>query len=95
MTKKPKTYTAKFKMDIAIEALKGDLTLAQLSTKYGLHIRQITRWRDQLLVEGSEIFRSKHEKRRKTPEDQEKENLEKKIGQMTMEIDWLKKKLGE
>ena len=93
MTTKNKSHTPEFKMKVAIESLKGGLTLAELATKYGIHPRMITKWRQQLLEDGVSVFGSKHALR-KTKNDIEKEDLEKKVGQLTMEIEYLKKKLG-
>lgn len=92
MKMKNKVHTPEAKMGIAIEAIKGELTLAEISTKHGIHPRQVTKWRDQLLKEGVELFSSKHSNR-KNKEDLERDGLEKKVGQLTMEIDYLKKKL--
>lgn len=94
MTLKTRTHTSEFKMRVAIEALKGELTLAELSSKFEVHPRMVTRWRAQLLEEGISVFDSKHALR-KTKADIEKEELERKIGQLTMEIEYLKKKLGK
>ena len=92
MRKKNKIHTPEAKMDIAVEALKAELKLAEIATKHGIHPRQVTTWRDQLLHEGVEVFTSKHANR-KTKQDVERDDLEKKVGQLTMEIEYLKKKL--
>lgn len=92
MKKKNKLHTPEFKMDVAIEALKGKLTLAEISTKYDVHPRQVTLWREQLVKDGVEVFTSKHANR-KTKDDVERDDLQRKVGQLTMEIEYLKKKL--
>ena len=92
MKDKNRTHTPEFKMDVAIEALKGELKLAEIATKHGVHPRQVTTWRNQLVKEGVEVFTSKHANR-KTKQDIEKDDLQKKVGQLTMEIEYLKKKL--
>jgi len=92
MTKKSKTRTAEFKAKVAIEVLKGELPLAKIATKYEVHPRQITTWRDQLVKESCIVFNSKHALR-KTKTDVDKDDLQRKVGELTMEVDYLKKKL--
>ena len=48
-TQKAKTYSAEFKAKVAIDAIQGDLTLSQISSKYAVHSTQITRWKQQAL----------------------------------------------
>ena len=92
MTKRNRVHTPEFKMDIVIQALKGELTIVELSQKYKVHPRQITLWREQLLKEGAAVFDSKHALR-KTKDDVGKDDLQRKIGELTMDIEYLKKKL--
>ena len=56
--------TPQFKAKLAIEALKGDLTLSELAAKYDVDPRQITRWKNQLLDESESIFVHKITQRR-------------------------------
>ena len=49
MTKKAKKYTASEKAKVAMEAIRGDLTMAQISSQYGVHATQITRWKKEAL----------------------------------------------
>ena len=93
MTKNPRTpRTAAFKKKIALEALREDQTLSQLASQYGVHPIQVGKWK-KALIEGAEtVFESK--KSRKQDENIDRETLEKKVGQLTMENDFLKKKLG-
>ncbi len=46
-TKKPRNHTAEFKVKVALEAIRGDLTLNEVSKKYGVHATQINRWKQQ------------------------------------------------
>lgn len=85
--------TAKFKRKIAIEALREDRTIAEIAKEYDLHPVQISKWKKELLDGAEAIFERKNEKSRNR-DDAVKESLERKIGQLTIEIDWLKKKLG-
>jgi transposase len=92
MIKKLRKRDASLKIQVAIEAVKGELTISQIASKYDIHPKQVTDWRDQLLCEGELIFIPKTSLRR-TKTDLEKEDLIQKIGQLTLEIDYLKKKV--
>lgn len=92
MEKKLKRRDSELKLKVALEAVKGDLTISQIASKYDIHPKQVTDWRDQLIHEGELIFTPKTSLRR-TKTDLEKEDLIQKIGQLTIEIDYLKKKL--
>ena len=91
MSKARKTYTANDKAKIALEALKGDVTLNQLTAKYQVHSTQINAWKKRLKEGVQGIFKDQRSK-----EDYSKEalieELYKKVGQLQIEIDWLKKK---
>ncbi len=93
MSKKIQRRTPELKMEVALEALKGHLTISQIASKFDIHPKQVTDWRDQLLTEGQSIFIPKTSMRR-TKTDREKEDLLIKIGQLSIEVDYLKKKLG-
>lgn len=86
-----KKRDAKEKAKIAIEALKGELTAAQISSKYGVNSGQISTWKKQLLEGAVDIFSGKHAKPDKIHATLIDE-LYKQIGQLTVERDWLKKK---
>lgn len=86
-----KSFTASEKATIAIEALKGNLTLNEITAKYGVHATQINCWK-KLVKEGvTDIFANK-QKRVDDGKTQLIEELYRKIGQLEIELDWLKKK---
>lgn len=93
MSKKLQKRSPELKMEVALEALKGELTISQIASKFNIHPKQVTDWRDQLLTEGQRVYIPKTSLRR-TKTDLEKEDLLLKIGQLTVEVDFLKKKLG-
>jgi transposase len=93
MERRIKRRDAELKLKVSLEAIKGDLSISQIASKYGIHPKQVTDWRDQLLTEGELIFTPKTSLRR-TKTDLEKEDLIKKIGELTLEVDYLKKKLS-
>lgn len=88
-----KRYDASFKARIALEAIRGDRTMAELAAAYGVHPVQISKWKKQALDELPNIFSGRYEKK----EAQGKElidQLYQQIGQLKVELDWLKKKAG-
>jgi len=86
-----KRYDAAFRAKVALEAVKGEKTLAELSSTFGVHANQICRWRKQLLEFLPELFM---DRRKKKDREQEElvEELYRQIGQLKVELDWLKKK---
>ena len=91
MGKTRKSYSSAFKAKVALEAIKKEKTIAQLSSEYGVHANQINQWRKRLLEELPEIFSKKRQKKEKDNEDLQDE-LYRQIGQLKVELDWLKKK---
>jgi transposase len=91
MSKTRKSYSAEEKAKIVIESLRGELTQAQITSKYGVHATQINAWKRQFKEGVANIFR---DKRQKDESDKERliEELYKQIGQQKVELDWLKKK---
>ena len=86
-----KGYEGSFKAKVALEALKGEKTLAQLSSESGVHANQIRHWRKQLLDELPKLFSDRRHKGEQEKEDLISE-LYRQIGQLKVEVDWLKKK---
>jgi transposase len=91
MTKKAKQYTASEKAKVAMEAIKGDLTMAQISSQYGVHATQITRWKKEAIEAMVSGFSSKAKTQDISHTDLVNQ-LYQQIGQLTVERDWLKKK---
>jgi transposase len=89
-----KTYTAAFKSKLALEAVKGDKSLAELAAKYEVHPNQITQWKKALLAGLPEVFSDKRRKTERRAED-ETAKLYEEIGRLKVERDWLKKKADE
>jgi len=92
MSKTRRNHSAAFKSKVALDALKGDKTLSELAVQYSLHPTQIQNWKKKLLAGSKDIFGSS-EKVRKDTESEIKE-LHAKIGQLTMERDFLAKAFG-
>ena len=88
--KKAKTYTAEFKSKVALDAIRGDLTINEISSKYGVHSTQINRWKVQAL---SSVKVSFNGKKQKSEQSEQKliDDLYRQIGQLTCENEFLKK----
>ena len=84
-------YTPDFKMKVALEAAQESGGISDIAGKYQIHHRQVQDWKKRLLENAELVF----EKRVKEEEEATKreEELLKKVGQLSMENDWLKKKL--
>lgn len=91
MRRKRRNHSPAFKAKIALEALKGEKTLAQLSSEYDVHVNQIKSWRNQLKENMVSLFESGVDQRK--DHESEVQALQAKIGQLTMENDFLGKVL--
>ena len=86
-----KRYDAKFKAEVALSALREDKTLSELTSEYGINGSQIIRWKKELLIRAEEVFTKDPGKQAQNSEAREAE-LYRQIGQLKVELDWLKKK---
>ena len=88
-----KKHSKELKARIGLDAIKGQKTMSELASEYGVHANQISRWRKQLLEAAPDIFtRGKDKEAEKN--EVERDHLYKKVGQLQIEVDWLKKKTG-
>lgn len=85
---KRKRYSAEFKSKVALEAIKGEQTLSELGSRYGLHPNMIANWKRQAIENMADSFSSKNERNRSSSEAQIKD-LHAKIGELTVERDFL------
>ena len=91
MSRRPRrNHSAAFKAKVAVEALKDGQTLVELAERFQVHPNQITEWKRQLLERAEEVF-SKDKQAAEGPDAKE---LHAKIGQLTMENDFLSHALG-
>ncbi len=95
MSNPRKKFKPDFRHKVALEALKERKTLNELASEFQVHPSQISRWK-KMLVEGSvDVFKHGNNKEAKAKKQDKKDaELLQKIGQQTMEINWLKKKLN-
>jgi transposase-like protein len=87
-----KNYPAALKVKVALAALKGDKTLAQLSSEFGVHPHQTQEWKKRLLAEAPAIFVTRQRHAERDAEALQAE-LYRQIGQLKVELDWLKKRV--
>ena len=91
INKQRKNYNSEFKAKVALEAVKGRLTINEISKQFGVHPNQISKWKKQFLESLPQIF--ENSKAAPAAENEELTNqLYQQIGQLKVELDWVKKK---
>lgn len=91
--KKRRRYSADFKAQVALEAINNQRTLNEIANEHGIHPNQITNWKKQVIEQLPQIFatnRDKHQQQQQALTDE----LYRQIGQLKVELDWVKKKVG-
>jgi transposase len=89
-----KRYSAEFKAKVALEAIRGGQTISELASRYELHPNMITTWKRQAVDNMAEAFSSKSDERSSKADDAQIKELHAKIGQLTVERDFLAKAFG-
>ena len=88
---KGKRHSAQFKFKVALAAAKGDKTLGELASEFGLHPSQISEWKTKLLRDGVSLFSATTARQQREQETLQAELYEQ-IGRLKMDLEWLKKK---
>ncbi len=88
MKKSRRKFSASFKAQVAIEALKERETLPELSKRFDVHATQISKWKQEFIANSASAFESQSNHQ---GFEEEKQRLYAKIGQLEVERDWLKK----
>ena len=95
MTGKRKRYSADFKAKVALEALRGELTTAQLASKHGIHQTMVGEWKKQAIEGLASVFSDRSSAQEATKSSEaEVDKLHAKIGQLVVERDFLAKAFG-
>jgi len=89
-----KKHTKKFKSKVALAAIKGNQTTNEIASEFGVHASQVNRWKKEALDSLPEVFGNTKAKAEKEAE-KERDLLYQKIGKLQVEVEWLKKNLGE
>ena len=88
-----RSFSAEMKARIALEAIKEQKTIQEIASRYRVHPSQVTNWKRQAIQGAAELFAD----RRSQPDTSEealKAELYQQVGQLQVELDWLKKKSG-
>jgi transposase-like protein len=94
MAGKRKQHTAAIKAQVALAAVKGDKTVNELASHYGVHPTLIHAWKKQLLAGAEAVFANGAKAQAATDAEGQKAELFEQIGRLKMELEWLKKKVA-
>lgn len=92
MGKQRRHFTAEFKARVAFDAIRGDRSIAQLAAHHKVHPNQIAQWRKQLQLDAPKLFA----RGAGSQSDEQQaliDSLYRQIGQMSVELEWLKKRV--
>jgi transposase-like protein len=92
MKESRRKHSPSFKAKVALEALKGEETIAQIAARYEVHPNMVTKWKKELQEQAASIFGQDHV-RKKKEEENLVERLYQQIGQLKVENDFLAKVL--
>ena len=90
-----KQHNAAFKAKVALAAIKGDRTVAELASAFGVHPNQIYNWKKQLLDGATSVFEGGGAAVEGTASEAQVDVLYRQIGQLKVENDFLARKLGK
>jgi len=94
MKRKRRKHTAEFKARVAFEAVQGLKTQNEIAKEFEIHPVTVCQWKNELIERMPELFASKADKDAQA-KDKDKVELERKVGQLTMEVDFLEKKCNQ
>jgi transposase-like protein len=94
MAGKRKSHSAAFKAQVALAALKGDRTVNELASHFGVHPTLIHAWKKQLLAGAEAVFTNGARADTSADAEAQKAELFEQIGRLKMELEWVKKKVG-
>jgi len=89
-----KRYDATFKARVALAAARGDKTMSELASEFGVHGNLISQWKRRFLANVPRVFEEPDDPSGQAQQELIDE-LHRKIGQLNVELDWLKKKAAQ
>ena len=92
MANKRRTLNPQFKAKVALAALRGEKTVNELAFEFGIHPTQVSQWKSSLAAKAADVF-DKGGGRGEVHSQKEKEFHLQQIGQLKIELEWLKKKM--
>ena len=96
MANRKRTFTPEYKFKAILEVLKEEKTINQIASEHGLIPSQLSAWKKEFLDSGANVFGQNHTAKDKTKDFEKiKANMERKIGELTLSVDFLKKKYAE
>jgi transposase-like protein len=98
MSRKRRNFSADFKASLVLEALKGEKDINTIATENDIQPNLLRNWKKEFLSKASVVFDDSREdnlKEKLATERREKAEYAKKVGQLTMQVDWMKKKSEE
>jgi transposase-like protein len=94
LARKRRVIGGKFKAKVALSAVRGEKSLSQLASQFGVHGNQVSSWKKLLLDRAGELFEDGR-KQSKSNQSVDEEELYAQIGRLKMELEWMKKKAAE
>ena len=89
---KRRQFTAQFKFQVALDALRGMASINEVASEHEVHPTQVKQWKKQLQEQGAALFNEKADKAQRAQAETETVLYEQ-IGRLKMELEWLKKKV--
>ncbi len=88
---KRRSYSNKLKAKVALAAFKGDRTVNEIASEFGIHVSQVHRWKKEAIEQLPDFFDKKKSVRKANDAEKEKDLLYQQIGKLQVEVEWLKK----
>ena len=95
MPKKRRKHNAELKAKVALDAASGRKTTSEIATTYEVHPTQVSQWKKELLEKAASVFDGKRPGNDQAELEAMRQRHHAKIGQLSLEVDWLKKKCKE
>lgn len=93
--RKRKVFSAQQKAKVALEAIRGIKTVNEIAQQFGIHPSQVSQWKRELQEQAAGLFEGKRGPKSTVDPEGSSERLYSEIGRLKMELDWLKKKVGD